>query len=149
MAIYFQGAGDTGNYFQRFGEQAHSFRNLRSPAKNKKSHPKGKAFVWFFLILRFLGGSRWIYVFTTELVSLVISPKTTFGQSKCIYFQLTCWSGLVLVTDMANNFNYCGKLSLKSWMYIYFKYTSVLKLWIFRMMILYTQRQWKVTSIEI
>ena len=33
MAIYFQGAGGTGNYFQGFGEQAHSFGDLGSPAK--------------------------------------------------------------------------------------------------------------------
>ena len=33
MAIYFQGAGSIGNYLQGFGEQAHSFGDLGSPAK--------------------------------------------------------------------------------------------------------------------
>ena len=28
MVIYFQGAGSTGNYFQVFGKQAHSFGDL-------------------------------------------------------------------------------------------------------------------------
>ena len=32
MAFYFQGAGSTGNYFQGFCEQAHSFGDLGSPA---------------------------------------------------------------------------------------------------------------------
>ena len=35
-AIYFQGAGRTGNYFYGVGEQAHGFRDLGSPAKSKK-----------------------------------------------------------------------------------------------------------------
>ena len=38
----------TGNYFQGFGEQAHSFGYLGRPAKkSKKSHLKGKAFISF------------------------------------------------------------------------------------------------------
>ena len=41
MAFYFQGAGSTGNYFQEFGEQTHSFGDIGSPAKKlKKSHLK-------------------------------------------------------------------------------------------------------------
>ena len=42
----------TGNYFQGFGEQAHSFGDLWSSGKKliinkKKSHLKGKAFIFF------------------------------------------------------------------------------------------------------
>ena len=33
MAIYFQGSLELGYYFQGFGEQAHSFRDLGSPGK--------------------------------------------------------------------------------------------------------------------
>ena len=33
MAIYFQELRSTGNYFQEFGELAHSFGDLGSPAK--------------------------------------------------------------------------------------------------------------------
>ena len=45
----FRELGSTCNYFQGFGEQAHSFGDLGSPAKNskKKSHLKGKAFISF------------------------------------------------------------------------------------------------------
>ena len=32
----FRELGSTGNYFQGFGEQAHSFGDLESPAKSKK-----------------------------------------------------------------------------------------------------------------
>ena len=40
--------GSTCNYFQGFGEQAHSFGDLGRTAKNlKKSHLKGKAFISF------------------------------------------------------------------------------------------------------
>ena len=40
--------GSTDNYFQGFGEQAYSFRDLGSPAKTvKKSHHKGKTFILF------------------------------------------------------------------------------------------------------
>ena len=57
MAVYFQGAGSTGNYFQGFWEQAHSFGDLGSHAKKlKKSHLKGKAFIWFdFFFQKFFG----------------------------------------------------------------------------------------------
>ena len=48
----FRELGSTVNYFKGFGEQAHSFRDLRSPAKKQKnkfknSHFKGKAFISF------------------------------------------------------------------------------------------------------
>ena len=44
----FRELGSTGNYFQGFGEQVHSFGDLGSPAKKlKKSHLKGKAFILF------------------------------------------------------------------------------------------------------
>ena len=42
--------GSTGNYFQGFGEQAHSLGDLGGPAKNKNkknSYLKGKAFISF------------------------------------------------------------------------------------------------------
>ena len=49
----FRELGSTGNYFQGFGEQAHSFRDLGSPAKKeKKSHIKGKAFISFDFFLK-------------------------------------------------------------------------------------------------
>ena len=60
MAIYFQGAGSTGNYFQGFWEQAHSFGDLGSPAKKGKNSTVGKAFISFDFFkknLRLLGGS--------------------------------------------------------------------------------------------
>ena len=40
MAVYFWGAGEHyiySNYFQGFGEKAHSFGDLGSPAKSKKN----------------------------------------------------------------------------------------------------------------
>ena len=44
----FRGLGSTGNYFQAFGEQVHSFWGFRDPCKKvKKSHLKGKAFILF------------------------------------------------------------------------------------------------------
>ena len=44
----FREQGGTGNYFQGFREQAHSFGDLEIPAKKfKKSHLKGKAFILF------------------------------------------------------------------------------------------------------
>ena len=46
--LIFRELGSTGNYFQGFGEQAHSLGNLGSPAKKyKKSHLKRKAFILF------------------------------------------------------------------------------------------------------
>ena len=48
----FRELGSTGNYFQGFGEQAHSFGDLGSPAK--KSHLKGKACISFFFFFFFL-----------------------------------------------------------------------------------------------
>ena len=41
--------GSNGNYFQGFGEQAHSFGDLGSPTEKffLKSHLKGKAFITF------------------------------------------------------------------------------------------------------
>ena len=38
MAFYFQGVGSTGNYFQAFGEQVHSFGDLGIPAKKVKKN---------------------------------------------------------------------------------------------------------------
>ena len=44
----FRELGSTGYYFPGFGEQAHSFGDLGSPAKSKKkSQLKGKAFISF------------------------------------------------------------------------------------------------------
>ena len=44
----FRELGSTGNYFQEFGEQAHSFWDLGSPEKvMKKIRLKGKAFISF------------------------------------------------------------------------------------------------------
>ena len=37
MAIIFRELGSTGNYFQGFGEQVHSFGDLGSPAKSQKN----------------------------------------------------------------------------------------------------------------
>ena len=36
MAIYFQGAGDTGNYFRGAREQAHNFGDIGGLAKKQK-----------------------------------------------------------------------------------------------------------------
>ena len=36
MTIYFRELGSTGNYFQGFGQQAHSFGDLGSPAQKKE-----------------------------------------------------------------------------------------------------------------
>ena len=57
----FRELGSTGNLFQGFGDQAHSFRDLGSPAKKlKKSRLKGKAFISFDFfktkIFKLLGG---------------------------------------------------------------------------------------------
>ena len=41
----FRDLGSTGNYFRGAGEQAHSFGDLRSPAKKQKN--KGKASTLF------------------------------------------------------------------------------------------------------
>ena len=47
-AIYSRELGSTGNYFQGYGEQAHSLGDLGCPVKkqkiNLKSHLKGKSF---------------------------------------------------------------------------------------------------------
>ena len=52
----FRELGSTGNYFQGFGEQAHSFEDLGSPAKKfKKSHLKGKAFISFDFLKKIFG----------------------------------------------------------------------------------------------
>ena len=40
MAIYFQGAGDTGNYFRGARERAHNFGDLGSLAKKQKNKEK-------------------------------------------------------------------------------------------------------------
>ena len=37
MAIHFRKLGSIGNYFQGFGQQAHSFWDLGSPAKKGKN----------------------------------------------------------------------------------------------------------------
>ena len=43
----FRELGSTGNYFQGFWEQAHSFGDLGSLAKSKKNHLKEKPFIFF------------------------------------------------------------------------------------------------------
>ena len=56
----FRELGSTGNYFQGFGEQAHSFGDLGSPAKKLKKNLTLKekpSFDFFKKILRLLGGS--------------------------------------------------------------------------------------------
>ena len=40
-------------------------------------------------------------------------PRPPFYNINVFTFGLTCQSKLVLLTDMANNFYYCGQLSLK------------------------------------
>ena len=53
LLFIFRELGSIGNYFQGFGEQAHSLGDLAtgSPAKKvkKKSHLKGKTFISFDL----------------------------------------------------------------------------------------------------
>ena len=94
----FRELGSTGHYFQGFGEQAHSFGDLGSPAKMlKKSHHKGKPS--FCLIF------KQIFGFWGE------DLPTPLEKSKS--FVLKCLSRLELVSDIANNFYYCGNLSLK------------------------------------
>ena len=52
----FRELGSTGNYFQGFVEQAHSFGDLGSPAKNTNTpHLKGKAFIWFDFFFKICG----------------------------------------------------------------------------------------------
>ena len=75
----FRELGSTGNYFQEIGEQAHSFGDLRSPAKSKKkSHLKGKAFILFDFLK--------IFGFWGETL------QTPLEKSKCIY--LLIWVGI-------------------------------------------------------
>ena len=69
--------GSICNYFQGFGEQAHSFGDLGSPAKSKKYHLKGNAFISF------------IYFFLKNLRLLGKSPPDPLGKSKCINFRAT------------------------------------------------------------
>ena len=94
--FFFSELGSTGNYFQVFGEQVHSFGELGIPAKKlKKSHLKRKAFILLIFSKNFFGrpGPPWI--------------------SKCIYFPANMLTWIVLITDMANYFYYRGKFDLK------------------------------------
>ena len=76
----FRELGSTGNYFQGFGEQVHSFENLGSPAKKlKKSHLKGKAFILFDFFQKKIFGRP---------------PQTHLGYLNIFTFLLTCLSGL-------------------------------------------------------
>ena len=76
MAIYFQGSECTGNYFRGAWEQAHSLRDLGSPAKNNKD--KGKTSNLF----DFLKNSS---------ASGGIPPDPLLNY-KCINFHITCTS---------------------------------------------------------
>ena len=89
----FREQGSSGNYFQGFGEQAHSLEFSEPCTKVKKSHLKAKAFILFE----------------------IIGPQTPppLGNLNVFTYVLTCKSRLVFVTVMANTFYYCGKLSLK------------------------------------
>ena len=91
--------GTTGYYFQGFGEQAYSFGGFREPCKKVKKNLTLKEKPSFRLIF-FLK----IFRFWWQ------APQTPLGKSKCHYFRAHIW---VMVTDMANSFYYCGKLSLK------------------------------------
>ena len=96
MAI-FRELGSTGNYFQGFGEQVHSFGDLGSPAnKLKKSHLKGKAFILFDLFKKILWQT----------------PSDPPWISKRIYFPANMLIWIVLMTDKSNYFHYCGKFDL-------------------------------------
>ena len=98
MAIFFRELGSTGNYFQGFGEQVHSFGDLGSPAKKiKKSYLKGKAFILFDFFKK----------------NLWQTPSDPPWISKCIYFLANMLIWIVLMTDKANYFHYCGKFDLK------------------------------------
>ena len=101
----FRELGSTGNYFQGFGEQAHSFGNLGSPAKKQKINFTLKEKPSFRLI------------FSKKILGLMgVSPQTPLAKSRLnvFTFVLTCYSGLVLLKDMANNFYYCGFIILKN-----------------------------------
>ena len=75
----FRELGRTGNYFQGFGEQAHSFGDLGSPTKSKKkSHLKAKAFISFD--------------FNKDLQLLGGSPADPLGNLNVFTFLLTCLS---------------------------------------------------------
>ena len=52
----FRDLGSTGNYFRGDGEQAHSFRDLGSPAKKQKNKGKASILFDFFKFLLLLGG---------------------------------------------------------------------------------------------
>ena len=81
----FRELGSTGNYFQGFGEQAHSYGDLWSPAKKeiKKSYLKGKAIISFDF-------------FKKNLRLLGVSPPDPPWISKCIYFRanMLIWNGI-------------------------------------------------------
>ena len=57
----------------------------------KKSHLKGKAFILFDFFFK-------------SLVSGGMPPRSPLDNLNVFIFVLTCLSGLVLVTDMANTF---------------------------------------------
>ena len=71
--------GSTGNYFQGFGEQAHSFGDLGSPAKKKQKNFTLKEKPSFHLIF-----SKNFFGFWGE------APHTPLGYLNVFAFVLTC-----------------------------------------------------------
>ena len=54
MAIYFQGAGGTGNYLRGAREQAHNFGDLGSLAKKQKKKKNKKKPPFCLIFFKFL-----------------------------------------------------------------------------------------------
>ena len=79
MAIYFHGAGGTGNYFQGFGEQAHNLGDLGSPAKKYKKNLTLKEKPSFHMIF-----FKKIFGFLRK------APRPPFANLNAFTFVLTC-----------------------------------------------------------
>ena len=95
----FRELGSTGNYFHGFREQVHSFGDLGSPAKKFKKNLTLKEKPSFCLI--FFKKILWQ------------TPSDPPWISKCIYFSANMLIWIVLMTDKANYFHYCGKFDFK------------------------------------
>ena len=87
---------NTGNYFQGYGEQAHSFGDLGSPAKKFKKN----------LTLKEKPSLRLIFSKKKKIGFwglLPLASKTPLVKCECTYFVPKCASGLILEQNMAQN----------------------------------------------
>ena len=81
----FRELGSTGNHFQGFGKQAHSFEDLGSPAKSTKFNLNN-------LTLKKKPSFRLIFLKYLRLLGRC--PQTPLGKSQCIYFRVNMLIGL-------------------------------------------------------